>query len=118
IVSPRNENGVLVILSPLVEDMEVEESFFIDLDNKSAAKELQQTLDALHIRNPMSIEELLDFEEEKIEIHQQFNDNDLIQAATEIEHAENEVIIQSLTGKEQLDILRNVLRIVDERIDD
>ncbi|CAG8528232.1 2397_t:CDS:2 [Racocetra fulgida] len=61
----------------------------------------------LHIRNPMSIEDLLDFEEKRMDIHQQFNDNDFIQGAIEIEQVENE-----------LDILRNALRIVDERIDD
>ncbi|CAG8800784.1 18360_t:CDS:1, partial [Racocetra fulgida] len=72
----------------------------------------------LYIRNPMSIEDLLDFEEERINIHQQFSDNDFIQGATEIEQVENEIMIQPLTRKEQLDILRNALRIVDERIDD
>ncbi|CAG8748082.1 8285_t:CDS:1, partial [Racocetra fulgida] len=51
-------------------------------------------------------------------IHQQFNDEDLIQAATEIEHIENKIEIQPLTRKEQLEILRSALRIIDERIDD
>ncbi|CAG8460994.1 7946_t:CDS:2 [Cetraspora pellucida] len=50
-------------------------------------------------------------------VHQQFNDKDLIKAATEIKYIENEVVIEPLTGKEQLDILCNVLRIVDKRID-
>ena len=39
-------------------------------------------------------------------------------AATKIEQIENEVVISPLTGKEQLEILRNALRIVEERIDD
>ncbi|CAG8790951.1 16320_t:CDS:2, partial [Racocetra fulgida] len=77
---------------------------FVDPDYELATKELQQTLDTLHIQKNM-------------EIHQQFSDEDFIQAATEIEHIENEVTIQPLTGKEQLDILCGVLRIVDEKID-
>ncbi|CAG8758006.1 13063_t:CDS:2, partial [Racocetra fulgida] len=101
--------GTPIVSSPLVKD--VEESLLVDPDNELAAEELQQTLDMLYIRNPMSIEDLLDFEEERIDIHQQFS-------ATEIEQVENEIMIQPLTGKEQLDILHNALRIVDERIDD
>ncbi|CAG8782211.1 11284_t:CDS:1, partial [Racocetra persica] len=66
----------------------------------------------------MLIKDLLDLEEEKTEIHQQFNDNDFVQAATKIDHIENEVIIQPLTEQEQLEILRNALQIVDEKIDD
>ncbi|CAG8778455.1 13498_t:CDS:1, partial [Dentiscutata heterogama] len=93
-------------------------SLFFDHDNELATKELQQTLNALNIRNPMAIEDLLNLEKKNIEIHQQFNDDDFIQATTEIDHVENEVIIQPLTGKEQLDILRSALQIVDERIDD
>ncbi|CAG8716027.1 13238_t:CDS:1, partial [Racocetra fulgida] len=104
------------VSSPLVED--IEKSLLVDPDNELAAEELQQTLDMLYIHNPISIEDLLDFEEERIDIHQQFSDNDFIQGATEIEQVENEIMIQALTGKEQLDILRNALRIVDERIDD
>ncbi|CAG8833820.1 20528_t:CDS:1, partial [Racocetra persica] len=61
---------------------------------------------------------LLEFEEKNMEIHLQFNDEDFIQAATEIEDEENEVTIQPVTRKEQLDILHGALRIVDERIDD
>ncbi|CAG8543158.1 18176_t:CDS:2, partial [Racocetra fulgida] len=111
-----SKDGTPIVSSPLVED--VEESPFVDPDNELAAEKLQQTLDMLHIHNPMSIEDLLDFEKEKIDIHQQFNDDDLIQGAIEIEHVENEIMIQPLTRKEQLEILRNALRIVDERIDD
>ncbi|CAG8766848.1 15621_t:CDS:1, partial [Racocetra fulgida] len=58
------------------------------------------------------------FEKERKNIHQQFDDNDLIQGATEIEQVENEVMIQLLNRKKQLDILCNALRIIDERIDD
>ncbi|CAG8595448.1 15535_t:CDS:2 [Racocetra fulgida] len=107
---------VLPPLPPLIED--VEESIFVDLDDELATEELQQTLNALHICNPMPIKDLLDLEEERTEIYQQFNDDNFVQAATEIDHVENEVIAQPLTGKEQLDILRNALQIVDERIDD
>lgn len=35
-----------------------------------------------------------------------------------LEQVEDEIMIPPLTGKEQLDILRGALRIVDERIDD
>lgn len=119
IISPRDENGALIVPPPppsLIED--VEESLFFDHDNELATAELQQTLDALHIRNPMPIEDLLNLEKENTEIHQQFNDDDFIQAATEIDHVENEVIIQPLTGREQLDILHSALQIVEERIND
>ncbi|CAG8849546.1 7365_t:CDS:1, partial [Racocetra persica] len=51
-------------------------------------------------------------------IHQQFNDDDFVQAATEIDHVENEVIIQPLIRQEQLEILHNALQIVDKKIDD
>ncbi|CAG8633108.1 14180_t:CDS:1, partial [Dentiscutata heterogama] len=116
IISLCNEDGVLIVPPPLIEN--VEESLFFDHDNELATKKLQQTLDALHICNPMAIEDLLNLEKKNIEIHQQFNDNDFIQAATEIDYIENKVIIQLLTRKEQLDILRNALQIVDERIND
>ncbi|CAG8693506.1 29295_t:CDS:1, partial [Racocetra persica] len=66
----------------------------------------------------MSIKDLLDLEEKKTEIYQQFNDDNFVQAATEIDHVENEVIIQPLTGQEQLKILCNALQIVDKKIDD
>ncbi|KAF0531779.1 hypothetical protein F8M41_011691 [Gigaspora margarita] len=100
----------------LIED--VEENLLVDQDNELAAKELQQVIDALHLWNPIPIKDLLDLEEEKMDTHQQFNDEDFIQAAIEVEQVENKIIIQTLTGKEQLDILRDALRIVDERIDD
>ncbi|CAG8748936.1 13887_t:CDS:1, partial [Dentiscutata heterogama] len=116
IVSPRDEDRALIIPPSLIEN--VEESLFFNHDNELATKELQQTLDALHIRNPMAIEDLLNLEKENIEIHQQFNNDNFIQAATEIDHIKNEVIIQPLTGKKQLDILHSALQIVDERIDD
>ncbi|CAG8639194.1 21992_t:CDS:1, partial [Cetraspora pellucida] len=64
----------------------------------------------------MAIEDLLNLEKENIEIHQQFNDDNFIQAATEIDHVENEIIIQPLTRKEQLNILHSALQIVDKRI--
>ncbi|CAG8761393.1 9058_t:CDS:2, partial [Cetraspora pellucida] len=105
----------LVALLPFDEDTE---ETFVDSDYELAIKELQQTLDALNIRNPLLIKDLLEFEEKNMKVHQQFNDKDLIEAATEIEHIENEVVIELLTGKEQLDILHSALRIVDERIDD
>ncbi|CAG8602692.1 10234_t:CDS:2 [Racocetra fulgida] len=118
IVSSRDEDGVLVVpppSPPLIKN--VEKTLFFDYDNELATKELQQTLDALHVRNLMPIENLLNLEKENVEIHQQFNDDDFIQAATKIDHIENEVIIQPLTGREQLDILRSALQIVDEKID-
>ncbi|CAG8639230.1 1052_t:CDS:1, partial [Racocetra persica] len=59
---------------------------------------------------------LLNLEKKNIELHQQFNDDDFIQAATEIDYVENEVIIQPLTEREQLDILHSTLQIVDKRI--
>ncbi|CAG8482312.1 3924_t:CDS:2, partial [Dentiscutata heterogama] len=82
----------------------VEKSLLVDPDNELAADELQQILDI--------------FEEEKIDIHQQFNDNDFIQGVTKIEQVENDVITQLLTRKEQLDILCNALKIVNKRNDD
>ncbi|CAG8814041.1 8870_t:CDS:1, partial [Racocetra persica] len=48
----------------------------------------------------------------------QFNDEDFIKAATEVEQIKNEIVILPLTRKEQLEILCRTLRIVDERIDD
>ncbi|CAG8566743.1 3013_t:CDS:2 [Dentiscutata heterogama] len=119
IISPHDEDGVLVVPpppSPLIED--VEESLFVDPDDELATMKLQQTIDALCTRNPMPIKALLDLEEEKTDIHQQFNDDDFVQAATEIDHVENEVIIQPLTRQEQLKILCNALQIIDEKIDD
>ncbi|CAG8805869.1 23578_t:CDS:2, partial [Racocetra persica] len=112
------KNGVLVVPPsplPLIED--VKESLFVDPDDELATIELQQTIDTLCIRNPIPIKDLLDLEKEKTEIHQQFNDDDFVQAATEIDYVENEVIIQPLTRQEQLEILRNALQIVDEKID-
>ncbi|CAG8516319.1 23218_t:CDS:2, partial [Racocetra persica] len=136
IISPRDEDGMpidplplyedkmSVVLPPFVKDVEdllvedVKENLFVDLDNELAIKELQQVLDILHLQNSISIKDLLNLEKEKIDTHQQFSDEDFIQTAIEVEQVENEIIIQPLTGKEQLDILRNALRIVDERIDD
>ncbi|CAG8723173.1 15551_t:CDS:2, partial [Cetraspora pellucida] len=105
----------LVVLLPFDEDTE---ETFVDSDYKLAIKELQQTLDALNIQNPLLIKDLLEFEEKNIEVHQQFNNKALIEAAIEIKHIENKVVIELLTRKEQLNILCNALRIVDERIDD
>ncbi|CAG8763049.1 16622_t:CDS:1, partial [Dentiscutata heterogama] len=94
-----------------------EENLSIDPDNEMATKELQQAIDILHVRSPISIKDLLDLEK-KVEVHQQFDDEDFIEAATEVEQIENEIVIPLLTGKEQLEILRNALRIVEERIED
>ncbi|CAG8791981.1 26413_t:CDS:2, partial [Racocetra persica] len=46
------------------------------IDQLQAMRWVKQTIDALCIRNPMPIKDLLDLEEEKTEIHQQFNDDD------------------------------------------
>ncbi|CAG8724729.1 1830_t:CDS:2 [Racocetra persica] len=46
-----------------------------------------------------------------------FTNEDLIQAAIEVEQVEEEFVMPPLTGEEQLNILRSALRIVDERID-
>ncbi|CAG8732936.1 10381_t:CDS:2 [Racocetra fulgida] len=67
--------------------------------------------------NQISIKDLLHLEEEKIETYQQFSDKDFIQTAIEVELVKNEIITQPLTRKEQLDILHNALRIVNEKID-
>ncbi|CAG8617462.1 10636_t:CDS:2, partial [Racocetra persica] len=63
-----------------------------DPNNKLTVKELQQQID--------------------------FTDEDLIQAAIEVKQVEEEFVIPTLTGEEQLNILRGALRIVNERIDD
>ncbi|CAG8589167.1 9121_t:CDS:2 [Racocetra fulgida] len=115
IVSSCDEDGAPVVSPSFVED--VEKTPFVDPDNELAAKKLQQTLDTLYVHNPIPIKDLLELEE-KIEIHQEFNDESFIQAATEIKNAENEITVQPLTRKEQLDILHGALRIVDKRIDD
>ncbi|CAG8550464.1 3363_t:CDS:2 [Scutellospora calospora] len=95
IISPHDKDSVLVVsplLPPLIED--IEENIFINSDDELTTEKLQQTLNVLYIHNPMPIKDLLDLEEEKAEIHQQFNDDNF------------------------LDILRNALQIVDKRIDD
>ncbi|CAG8817525.1 3565_t:CDS:2, partial [Racocetra fulgida] len=110
---PLDEDRIPVVPPPFVENVEdllvkdVKENPFVDPDNELATKELQQVLDTLHLWNPISIKDLLNFDDE-----------DFIQTAIEVEQVENEIITQPLTRKEQLDILRNALRIVDERIDD
>ncbi|CAG8588624.1 19583_t:CDS:2 [Racocetra fulgida] len=118
IVSPRDENGIPVVPPIAVESIDdVEENLPLDSNEQRAAKELQQQIDILNLRNPMPIEDLLNLDEEQ-EVHHQFTDEDLIQTATEIEQVEDEFVAPPLTGEEQLNILRCALRIVDERIDD
>ncbi|CAG8535610.1 16326_t:CDS:2 [Dentiscutata heterogama] len=96
---------------------DIEENLLVDPNDELEVKELQQQIDALGVHNPMPVEDLLNIEEER-EAHHQFTDEDLIQAATEIEQEKNKIVITPLTGKEQLRILCDALRIVDERIDD
>ena len=117
IISPRDEAGIPIVSSSVCSIEDIEENLLIDPNDEFAVKELQQQLNILHIRNPIPIKDLLNLEEER-EAHQEFTDEDLIQTAMEIEQVEDEIIIPPLTGKEQLDILRGALRIVNERIDD
>ncbi|CAG8467985.1 573_t:CDS:1 [Scutellospora calospora] len=118
VVSPRDESGVPVALSIIVESTDdIEENPPPDPNDELTVKELQQQIGILCVRNLMPIEDLLNLEEEQ-EAHHQFTDEDLIQTATEVEQIGEEFVMPPLTGEEQLNILRSALRIVDERIDD
>ncbi|CAG8750629.1 12330_t:CDS:2, partial [Racocetra persica] len=88
-------NGTVVLssLPSLIED--VKKSIFVNPDDELATEKLQQTLNALHIHNLIPIKDLLDFEKKRTEIHQQFNDDDFVEAATEIDHVENKRINDS-----------------------
>ncbi|CAG8788981.1 793_t:CDS:2, partial [Racocetra persica] len=76
----------------------------IDHDEDREKDIYKQQIDILPVRNPLSIEDLLNLKEER-EAHHQFTDEDLIQAMTEVEQVEKEFVIPSLTGEEQLNIL-------------
>ncbi|CAG8811110.1 15019_t:CDS:1 [Cetraspora pellucida] len=118
VVSSCDESRVPVVPPAIVESNDdVEENPPPDPNDELTVKALKQQIDVLHVRNPLSVEDLLTLEEER-EAHHQFTDEDLIQAATEVEQVEEEFVMPSLTGEEQLNILRGALRIVDERIDD
>ena len=67
----------------------------------------------------MAIKDLVNPEDE-VKVHQEFTDEDLIQSGIEAEEAEEEEgeAESTMTGKEQLAVLRDVLKIVDEKIDD
>ncbi|CAG8691172.1 9196_t:CDS:2, partial [Racocetra persica] len=92
-------------------------TYLLDPNNELTVKELQQQIDILSVQNPLSIEDLLNLKEER-EAYYQFTDEDLIQAVMEVEPVEEEFVMPTLTGEEQLNILRSALRIVNERIDD
>ncbi|CAG8533242.1 4993_t:CDS:2 [Dentiscutata heterogama] len=96
---------------------DIEENLPLDLNDQQAAKELQQQIDILNLRNPMPVEDLLNLDEEQ-EVHHQYTDEDLIQTAMKMEQVENEFVALPLTGEEQLNIIRGALKIVNERIDD
>ncbi|CAG8799278.1 29133_t:CDS:1, partial [Racocetra persica] len=118
VVSSHDENGVPVAPHAIVESIDdVKENPSPDPNDELTVKELQQQIDVLPVRNPLSIEDLLNLEEEQ-EAHHQFTDEDLIQAAMEVKQVEEEFIMPTLTGEEQLNILHGALRIVDERIND
>ncbi|CAG8615020.1 11641_t:CDS:1, partial [Scutellospora calospora] len=116
IISLRDNDRtpIIPISSTFVDNNEaVNEYLSVDPND---ANDLQQVIDTLCIRHPMSLEDLLRAEEHEV-LHQQFNEKDFVQAATEIEQVEDKVVTPSLTGKEQLNILRSALKIVDKRID-
>ncbi|CAG8802209.1 22977_t:CDS:2 [Cetraspora pellucida] len=104
VISLYDKNGVSIIPSSDESIEDIKENLLVDPNDELVVKKLQQQINALDVHNPMPVEDLLNIKEEQ-------------EAVTKIEQKENEIVIPPLTREEQLRILHNVLRIVDERID-
>ncbi|CAG8776076.1 10342_t:CDS:1 [Cetraspora pellucida] len=117
VVSSHDKSKVPVALFIIVKSTDdIEENSSSDPNDKLIVKELLQQIGILHVCNLMLIEDLLNLKE-KQEAHYQFTDEDLIQTATKVEQIGEEFIMLPLTGEKQFNILHDVLKIVNERID-
>jgi len=91
----------------------------LSAEEAAVENELTTQMRTLRVQDPMAIKDLVNPEDEE-KVHQEFTDEDLIQSGIEAEEAEEEEgeAESTMTGKEQLAVLRDVLKIVDEKIDD
>jgi len=91
----------------------------LSAEEAAVENELTTQMRTLRVQDPMAIKDLVNPEDEE-KVHQEFTDEDLIQSGIEAEEAEEEggEAEPTMTGKEQLAVLRDALKIVDEKIDD